>query len=184
MCGEPIPDEHSHVVHVEGRNLLCVCRPCYLLFTHEGAARGRYRAVPARYLYDASFKLSQRQWDDLQIPVSMAFFFVNSSLDKFVAFYPSPAGATESLLPLDIWAEVMAANPAFSELVPDVEALLLNRADDATECYLVPIDACYELVGRVKLHWKGFSGGEEVWREIETFFASLRDKSRSVGDRA
>ena len=181
MCGEPIAAEHSHVVNVQNRNLLCTCRACYLLFTHEGAAQGKYRAVPDRYLYDPAFALGNAQWDELQIPVKMAFFFRNSSLDRFVAFYPSPAGATESLLPLETWDEILAANPHLAAVVPDVEALLLNRGDDATECYLVPIDACYELVGRVKLHWKGFAGGEEVWRELDAFFAGLRERSRRVG---
>jgi hypothetical protein len=36
------------------------------------------------------------------------------------------------------------------------------------------IDACCELVGRVRRHWKGFSGGDEAWSEIETFFATAR----------
>lgn len=181
MCGEPIPDEHSHVVQVENRRLLCSCRPCYLLFTHEGAAQGKYRAVPDRYLYDPAFALGDVEWDQLQIPVAMAFFFVNSSLDRFVAFYPSPAGATESLLPLETWAAVLAANPAVADPAPDIEALLLNQGSTGTECFLVPIDACYELVGRVKRHWKGFAGGDEAWREIGAFFAALREKSRRVG---
>ncbi len=193
MCGEPIPAEHSHVVNMHNRALMCVCRGCYLLFTHEGAAQGRYRAVPDRYLYDPAFRLGGAQWEQLQIPVSMAFFFVNSSLERFVAFYPSPAGATESLLPLDTWGDVLAANPAFSTPTPDVEALLLNRGSqgpmgmggnglepDATECFLVPISDCYELVGRVRRLWRGFSGGEEVWADIATFFTDLRARSRRV----
>lgn len=180
MCSEPIPEEHSHVVNLQNRNLMCSCRACYLLFTQTGAAQGRYRAVPERNLYTPVFAVSDEQWDDLQIPVKMAFFFRNSNLDRFVAFYPSPAGSTESLLPLEIWGAVMAANPGFGDLEPDVEALLLNWEPAATECFLVPIDACYELVGRVRLHWRGFSGGEEVWREIEAFCASLRERSRRV----
>ena len=60
----------------------------------------------------------------LQIPVSVAFFFVNSTLDRVAAFYPSPAGATESLLSLDTWDEVVAANPELATLAPDVEAFL------------------------------------------------------------
>ena len=45
FCGVDIADEHSHVVNAETRSLMCVCRPCYLLFTREGAARGKYKAV-------------------------------------------------------------------------------------------------------------------------------------------
>ena len=50
MCGEPIPDEHEHVVNTESRSLMCTCRGCWLLFTADGAGGGRYRAVPDRYL--------------------------------------------------------------------------------------------------------------------------------------
>lgn len=199
MCGVPIPESHGHIVDVQSRALMCVCRACYLLFIYEGASLGKYRAVPDRYLYDPKFLLTNHQWESLQIPVGIAFFFINSVLGRFVAFYPSPAGATESLLPLDIWDEVLAANPSFANLEPDVEALLINRlaqgssSDEGvaspraadvrtkgTECFLVPIDACYELAGRVRLHWRGFSGGEGVWQEIAAFFASLRAKSLVV----
>ena len=127
--------------------------------------------------------MTEAQWQTIQIPVNMAFFFYNSSLEKVVAFYPSPAGATESLLSLETWDEVVGQNPAFADMVADVEALLVRRADDGFECYLVPIDAAYDLVGRVKLHWKGFDGGQEAWSQIEAFFSALRDRSRSVTSR-
>jgi hypothetical protein len=177
MCGVAISAPHSHVVDVESRGLMCVCRPCYLLFTQDGAAGGRFRAVPDRYVHDPSFTLTDAQWDQLQIPVGMAFFFRNSALDRFAAFYPSPGGATESLLPADIWDEILAANPAIPEIAPDVEALLLRRREHRVECYLVPIDACYDLVGRVRLHWRGFAGGTQAWREIEDFFTRLEERS-------
>jgi hypothetical protein len=177
MCGAPIHEEHSHVVNIESRSLMCTCRSCYLLFTRDGAAQGKYRAVPDRYMFDPSFELTPAQWDAMQIPVKMAFFFLNSALGKVVAFYPSPAGATESLLSLETWNEVMEANPRFARFAPDVEALLILSTEDGFECYLAPIDACYELVGLVRMHWKGFDGGEEAWRAIDDFFASLRAKS-------
>jgi hypothetical protein len=181
MCNEVIADEHSHVVNIESRNLICTCRGCYLLFTAEGAAQGKYRCVPERYLYDPSFDLSTQQWDELQIPVKLAFFFHNSTMGRFVAFYPSPAGATESLLDLETWSKILAANPPLANPQPDVEALLINKAERGFECFLVPIDACYELVGIVKLKWKGFDGGEEARTGIDSFFGSLRDRSDAVG---
>lgn len=180
MCGEPIPEDHRHVVNVESRTLLCTCTACALLFTHEGAALGKYRAVPDRYLYDPSLSLSPAQWDALQIPVGLAFFFQNSQLGRWVAFYPSPGGATESLLDLGAWTEILDANPALASAAPDVEAILVRRVGEQFEGYLLPIDACYELVGRVRRSWKGFAGGEEAWREIEAFFTSVRARSRRV----
>jgi len=184
MCSESIPDDHPHVVNLESRALMCACRPCYLLFTKGGAGAGKFASVPDRYLFDADFALTDAQWDELQIPVKMAFFFVNSVLDETVVFYPSPAGATESLLPKDTWNDVMAVNPLFGSLAPDVEALLVYRRregdQDRYECYLAPIDACYELVGHVRLHWKGFDGGQEAWEAIDGFFDQLRARSQPV----
>jgi hypothetical protein len=180
LCGEPVGEPHGHVVNLARRNILCACRACYLLFTREGAAGGRYRAVPERYLHDPSFQLTPRQWDALQIPVAMAFFFHNSSLGRTLALYPSPAGATESELAADAWEEVAAANPELAELDPDVEALMVRRRRDHFECYLVPIDACYELVGLVRLHWRGFDGGADAWREIDAWFERLRGRCHLV----
>lgn len=181
MCADPIGDEHSHVVNVESRAIQCTCRACYLLFTISGAGGGKRRAVPSRYRHDPHFALAERVWDSAGIPVSMAFLFVNSARQTTVAFYPSPAGATESMLPSAAWEELLADNPAFADTEPDVEALLLSRGPSGFEAFGVPIDVCYQLVGLVRLHWKGFDGGEEAWQVINTFFDGLRARSQLVG---
>ncbi|MFY9826032.1 MAG: DUF5947 family protein [Thermoanaerobaculia bacterium] len=180
LCGVPIPPEHRHLVNLETRSLVCACRPCGLLFTHAGAAGGKYRTIPERYLFARDLVLTAAQWESLQIPVDIAFFFHNSALGHGAAFYPSPAGATESLLPLGTWEELKARNPLLAGLEPDVEALLVYKRSGGFECYVVPIDACYELVGRIRLRWKGFQGGEEAWSEIGAFFAGLREKSAAA----
>ncbi|HEY1971827.1 MAG TPA: DUF5947 family protein [Pseudonocardia sp.] len=180
MCGARIVEQHSHVVHLEHRSLLCTCRPCALLFTERGAGRGRYRAVPNRYLRDPTRPMAEADWDALRIPVRMAFFFHNSDLDRTLAFYPSPAGATESLLPLDSWQGGLGGTPLAAALEPDVEALLVGQTGGVSDCLLVPIDVCYQLVGLVRLHWKGFDGGTEAWRHIEAFFAELREQARPL----
>jgi hypothetical protein len=177
LCAAPIGPSHSHIVDIESRELKCSCRSCYLLFTRAGAAQGKYRAVPDRYLYEASFCLSKSQWDQFQIPVRIAFFFHNSALGKMVAFYPSPAGATESMLSLDAWRSVLGANPQVATMAPDVEALLVRGHKDGTfDCFIVPIDACYELTGLIRRRWKGFDGGEEAWREVDGFFERIRSR--------
>jgi hypothetical protein len=180
LCTEPIGDEHEHLVDVHARRLLCSCRGCYLLFMSEGAGGGHFRAVPDRYVSFSDFRLTAAQWDSLQIPVSVAFFLVNSTLDRVAAFYPGPAGATESLLPLDTWAEVVAANPALATLQPDVEAFLVraDRGVGGAECFVVPIDVCYELVGRLRMLWRGFDGGREAHDALDAFFERVRNKSR------
>jgi hypothetical protein len=180
MCAQPVGEWHGHVVDLEGRGLMCTCRPCAMLFTQEGAGRGRYRAVPERYRYAANVPLAEATWDSIGIPVAMAFFFTNSALGNTVAFYPSPAGATESLLSLEAWTDLLAATPALADLEPDVEALLVHRSESGFECFAVPIDACYQLVGLVRMYWKGFDGGEEAWTAIHEFFDGLRERSERV----
>lgn len=131
MCSEQIADEHQHVVNVEGRQLMCVCRGCYLLFTDEKAEL-RYRAVPDRYLVFPDFALDRRHWEVLQIPVGLAFFFRNSALGKTVAFYPGPAGATESELDLKAWNDIRDADPRVDIVAGDTEAVLVRVPDDET----------------------------------------------------
>ena len=176
MCAEPISEDHPHVVNLESRALMCTCRGCYLLFTDQQAEL-RYRAVPDRYLSFPGFAIDSRQWDELQIPVGLAFLFRNSVQDRTIAFYPSPAGATESELPLDAWERIVEGNPALAALLPDVEALLVRHVDGEPRCNLVPIDACYELVGRLRLLWRGFDGGSEVREAMGEFFARVDERS-------
>lgn len=178
MCATDIAEQHQHVVSVSARQLMCVCRPCYLLFTEQGADL-RYRAVPDRFLSFPDFALGRGQWEQLEIPVGIAFFFRNSNLNREVAFYPGPAGATESELPLTAWADLVAANPALNVLLPDVEAILIRVPTDGDpDCHLVPIDACYELVGRLRTTWRGFDGGQDARRAIDEFFAEVTRRSR------
>jgi hypothetical protein len=177
MCGAWVPPDHRHVVDTVDRSLKCLCTPCFLLFSDPAAAAGRYRQVSSRYAALPGLQLSDADWDALSIPVSLAFFFQNSSLGRTVAFYPGPGGATESLLPLDAWQSIVSANPALGELAPDVEAILVRQRRDGVDCYVVPIDACYELVGRLRLHWSGFDGGAEARAHIDNFFADVRRRA-------
>lgn len=180
MCAAGIAEEHQHVVNLESRVLMCTCRGCYLLFTAEQAEL-RYRAVPDRYVSFPDFSFGAREWDELQIPVGLAFLFHNSVQERVVAFYPGPAGATESELPLDSWQRILDTNPELGQLRPDVEALLLRGADhdrSSYSCHVVPIDACYELVGRLRSLWRGFDGGEQAREAIDEFFAMVDDRSR------
>ncbi len=98
-----------------------------------------------------------------------------------LAFYPSPAGATESLLELEAWQALVVQNPILGRLEPDVEALLVNRMNKDREYYRAPIDECYKLVGLIRANWRGLSGGSEVWEEVGQFFTSLKQRSRSTG---
>jgi hypothetical protein len=185
LCAEPVPDEHRHLLDLETRRLLCACRACTILFDRSGAGGNHYRLVPDRVRLLADLALDDATWQSFGIPVDMAFFFHSGAAGRVVAFYPSPLGATESLLDLDTWDEVVDANPLLAELEPDVEALFVNRTHGKREYWLLPVDRCYQLVGIVRTHWRGFQGGPEVWAALDEFFERLRkeatwDDSRSV----
>jgi hypothetical protein len=180
MCATPIAEAHQHVVDIESRSMMCTCRACYLLFTDQ-QAKLRYRAVPDRYLSFPGFTFTRADWDDLQIPVGLVFVFRNSVQDRLVAFYPSPAGATESELPLAAWDRIVTANRQLDQLLPDVEALLIHGTEEGRDeftCHLVPIDACYELVGRMRQTWRGFDGGQEARAAMADFFGTVDRRSK------
>jgi Family of unknown function (DUF5947) len=181
FCAEGIPAEHGHVADLEQSSLMCACRPCYLLFTHGQAARGRYRSVPDRYLADPARPMTAAEWDTLEIPVGLAFFLRGSAAGQVTGFYPSPAGATECRLDLAAWDRLAADHPLLAAMAPDVEAALICRTDNGVEHFLVPIDTCYELAGRMRLYWRGFDGGEQARQSIAEFLDRVRSLARPLG---
>jgi hypothetical protein len=180
LCGDPIPPEHRHLLDLRNRELMCACRACKILFDSGAAGGGHYRLVPDRRLRLTGFEMDDAAWAELRIPVDMAFFFHHTESGKVVAYYPSPAGPTESLLELDAWDELERANPVLGKLEPDVEALLVNRSRGARQYLLVPIEDCYALVGLIRTRWRGLTGGKEVWEEIERFFEGLSARSKET----
>jgi hypothetical protein len=181
LCSLPIPADHRHLLDIESRELLCACRACSTLFDH-GAAGGRhFKLVPERRVRLAGFDLSDLLWEELRIPVDMAFFFFASREERVMAFYPSPMGPTESLLELEAWQELEAANPPLRGMQADVEALLVNRAKGARQYWLVPIEDCYRLVGLIRTRWRGLTGGREVWEELARFFEELDKRAAPAG---
>ena len=181
FCAAQIPADHGHVADLEQSTLMCSCRACYLLFTHEQAGRRRYRSIPDRYRSDPGRPLSVADWDSLEIPVGLAFFLRSSAAGGLTAFYPSPAGATECRLDLQAWDKIAAGRPMLDAAAPDVEAILISRGpagQDGVEYFLVPIDACYELAGRMRLQWRGFDGGAEARQSIDGFLDRVRQRSR------
>ena len=176
LCSAELAAEHPHLIEPVERRIVCSCAACALLF--EGATTGSYRRVPRDAMWLRDFVLDDVQWEEFSIPIGLAFFFFSSAAQRMIALYPSPGGATESLLPLDAWKEIERQNPQLERMQPDVEALLVNRLGQPREYYLAPIDRCYELTGMVRKHWRGFSGGDEVWHAVESFFDKLRGVPR------
>jgi hypothetical protein len=184
LCRAEVGERHGHLVDTEKRSLACACRACYLLFTHPGAAEGRYRAVPEEVYHDPEH-LAGPVLTELQIPVAMAFFFYNSAAGRVVAAYPSPGGATECELDLAAWDRLAARYPLLTAMTPDVEAIFIHNE----QAFLIPIDLCYSLVGELRLRWRGFDGGEQARDALAAFLDDLRrralplDRARAFGAR-
>src|SRR4051812_1091269 len=178
LCSEPIAPEHRHLLDVATRELKCICRACAVLFADEAASAGRLRLVPDRRLRVDDLVLGDAAWEELRLPVDIAFLIRSTAAGRVQAFYPSPMGPTESQLALGAWAQLESANPVLASLEPDVEALLANRARGARAHWIVPVDDCYALVGLIRTRWRGFTGGSEVWKEIRAFFDDLDRRAR------
>ncbi len=183
MCSAELAAAHQHLIEPSSRKMVCACDACAILFS--GQSEMKYRRVPRHIRFLPDFQLSDAQWESLMIPINMAFFFNSTAAGHVVALYPSPAGPTESLLGLESWDEIVQSNPVLKQMEPDVEALLVNRVGSArgytnSEYYVVPIDECYKLVGLIRAHWRGLSGGTKVWEEIGAFFAGLKERATSV----
>jgi hypothetical protein len=184
LCSQEIAPYHPHLIEPAARKLVCSCDACAVLFS--GREGSRYKRVPRHIRLLADFHMSDGQWDALTIPINMAFFFSSTPDARMVAMYPSPAGPTESLLPLEAWSEIARDNPALQKMEPDVEALLVNRIGHArgfteAEYYLLPIDQCFRLVGLIRGNWRGFSGGTEVWQKIGEYFNEMRAHATVIG---
>ncbi len=180
MCSRELAENHQHLLEPLSRKLVCACDACAILFNSVGQTK--YKRVPRRIRFLSDFQMTDGQWDGLMMPINMAFFFKSTPQDRVIALYPSPAGATESLLSFDTWDEIERDNTALLEMEADVEALLVNRIGHSRgfsqpEYYIVPIDECFKLVGLIRSRWQGLSGGTEVWREIAEFFNSLKARS-------
>ncbi|MFJ1766998.1 DUF5947 family protein [Amycolatopsis sp. NPDC088138] len=178
LCGTPVASRHGHVVDTGRRGLLCACRACFLLFTESRCCDPRYRAVPERYLWDPDRPVTGIDWAGLGIPASFAFFLRRGA--GVAAFHPGPAGPTESLLTLDLWTELSDGHPLLAAAEPEVEAILFHEAECGTDCFLVPIDVCYRLVGAVRRYWTGRDGGPRVREYVGELFEEIRERAEPL----
>ncbi|MEI9999368.1 MAG: DUF5947 family protein [Verrucomicrobiota bacterium] len=168
LCRAPLAPEHRHLLENATHHIACACDPCALRF--DLVLDGRYKLIPRDVRALPGLEISDALWDDLALPIDLAFLVHSTPAGRVLALYPGPAGATESHLSLGAWDALAAEHPALARMQPDVEALLVNRTRGRRLHFLAPIDVCFQLVGLMRTHWRGLAGGEEVWREIDHFF--------------
>lgn len=182
LCAAAISPVHQHLLELDKRGVTCSCDPCAILF--GGNAKQRYRRIPRDVRRLHEFTMDDREWDSLLIPINLAFFVHSSAAGRVIAQYPSPGGTMESSLDLEYWNAIVERNPVLKKFDPDVEALLVNRlANSAPQYYRAPIDQCFRLVGIIRTHWRGLSGGKDVWKEIDRFFRQLNGEPvRACGE--
>jgi hypothetical protein len=173
LCNTTLPDDHRHMLHLVDRRIVCSCEACWALYS----GNAEYRPTGMRTLWLDEFQCDPETWASFQIPIGLAFFMRSTVTGGVVAFYPSPAGATESELPLEAWQSLVAANPVLEELDSDAEALVVNRLSDPPQYAILPIDQCYGLVGLIKSRWEGISGGSAIETAVPEFFAAIRQRS-------
>jgi hypothetical protein len=173
LCNTTLPDDHRHMLHLVDRRIVCTCEACWALYS----GNAEYRPTGMRTLWLDGFECDEPTWAAFRIPIGLAFFMRSTVTNSVVAFYPSPAGATESELSLEAWESLVARNPVLEQLDSDAEALVVNRLAKPAEYAIVPIDQCYALVGLIKSRWEGISGGSAIERAVPEFFAALRARA-------
>ncbi len=169
LCGLIIPEDHRHLLALVERRIICSCEPCWAM----RAGEGDYRPVGNRTIWLPDLDLPDEVWAGFQIPIGLAFFMHSTVTDCVVAMYPSPAGATESELHFESWAQMCRLNPVLDNLESDIEGLIVNRLSDPPVYAVAPIDRCYALTGAIKATWEGISGGTGVDHAVTRFFAEL-----------
>jgi hypothetical protein len=177
LCGSPLPADHRHLLHLDERRMLCACETCWSVRSGEAS----YRPVGVRTVWLDDLDLPDEVWASFRVPIGLAFFMRTGAEGRLVAFYPSPAGATESEIDEVAWRRLVELDPAVEGLEPDCEALIVDRISDPHRHVIAPIDECYRLVGMIRIGWEGISGGSGPAEAIDRFFTELRRRPARAG---
>jgi hypothetical protein len=185
LCASPVAVEHSHLVDLHKRRLVCCCDACVSLFdvplTRESQeiSRTRFKRVPTRWKKLGDVVMGRELAAELCLPVGLIFLMCASPSGKAIALFPGPIGVAEADISGDGWARVVERWSALQEMVADVEAIMLVNMHNIDEAgvYLVPIDACFNLAGRLQTSWKGLDGGIDGERALADFVREVSAKS-------
>ena len=161
------PTSTSTSSNVESRSLH-VHLPRLLAAVH--LRRRRRRALPGRARPLRRRRRTSRcrraTWDAFQIPVERGLLLpqlvARTGSRPSTRARPAPPSRCS---PLDAWDDLVAANPILGDAGrPTSRRCSSGSATTGTTAFLVPIDACYELVGQMRRLWRGFDGGREAQR--------------------
>ncbi len=180
LCGAALPPDHRHLIELAERRIVCACETCWS--TRSGDAT--YRPAGVRVVWLDDLELPDEAWAAFNVPIGLAFFMrtgAEGEARRVVAFYPSPAGATESEIDAEAWARLERINPELENLEPDAEAMIVDRLTETRRAVIAPIDECYKLVGMIRVSWEGLSGGEGPARAIDAFFDQLEVRNPRAG---
>jgi hypothetical protein len=171
LCALPLPQAHQHLLDPP-RKIVCCCDGCAVLFDEGGKTRLKRIPREARRLGNLEIPES---WERAALPVKLAFFVSRPLGGR--SYYPSPAGLTEDEVSEDDWLSLVNRNPVLKGMLPEVEALVVNRLGG--EQYLIaPLDRCFALAGLLRRYWSGISGGEEVWERLKGYLGKLQEDAR------
>ena len=171
LCPIGIGVNHRHLLNLEERRIVCVCETCWSMRSGDA----EFRPTGGRVLWLEDFTMPEELWAAFQIPIGLAMIMRSGLDDEMVTLYPSPAGVTEAELDALAWTRMTTDNPLLHDLVPDTEALIINRLANPPQHVIAPLDDCYRLVGMIKSRWSGISGGPELSATVAEFFDGLRE---------
>ena len=174
LCSAGLDAVHAHLLDRKSRQVVCSCDACAILFSDQ--QDGKFARVPRRVRQLRDFSFTDLEWEQMMLPINMAFFLRNAT-GGMTVMYPSPAGAIESQIGVADWDDLVRGHPALESMQPEVEALIVNRISTPAVYVVAPIDECYRLVGVIRTKWRGLSGGTDVWAAITEFFDELRKKA-------
>jgi len=170
LCGVPMGERHDHVVDPKTGSVQCTCIACALLMDTPAS---KLRRVPDRVVRVSPGEGAEEAWRALGIPVAIAFFVKSSVTGEVRTLYPGAIGATTASTTREAFGALEAAHPELSAMAPDVEAFVVSRVEGAREHWICGVHRAYELAGRVRTKWTGFSGGDGVRAELAAFFGAL-----------
>ena len=164
---------------------MCACRGCYLLFTAEGAGGGRFRAVPDRYRRVPRLRAHAGAVGRAADPGERGVLLRQLDARPGRRVLPEPGGATESLLPLDAWDELVAANPELADAASPTSRRSSSAPTaaparpSASSCRSTPATSWSASCGGCGA---ASTAGSEAHDALDAFFAGVRRREPAMTD--